>query len=67
MSHPHLKEISFESVIEQHLLNNSYQSIPREQYNKAHGFFPHTVIDFIKHTQEKTWHKLETLLCANTE
>lgn len=60
-------EAAFETVIEQHLLNNGYKAVSKDSYNKEKAFFPKTTIEFIKATQAKEWAKLEALLGANTE
>ena len=60
-------ESSFETVIENYLLNNGYRAVSKEGYNKEKAFFPETAIAFIKTTQPKEWKKLEKLLGENTE
>jgi type I restriction enzyme R subunit len=60
-------EAAFETVIEQYMLDHSYQKIVKESYSKEKAFFPSTVIEFIKTTQAKEWVRLETLLGNQTE
>lgn len=61
---PHT-EAAFETVIEQHLLDNGYQKIS-QSFDVARAIFPDVVIDFIRATQPKEWAKLEQLHGANT-
>ncbi|MBN8691774.1 MAG: type I restriction endonuclease subunit R [Bacteroidetes bacterium] len=67
MSNKILKEISFETVIENCLLESGYQTINKAGFDKERAIFPKTVLDFIRATQSIEWQKLETLLGANTE
>lgn len=62
-----LKEISFETVIENCLLESGYQTVNKAGFDKERAIFPKTVLDFIRATQPKEWQKLETLLGSNTE
>ena len=55
------REISFESVIETHLLANGYAGIDRAGFNRERAIFPSVVLDFIRETQPKEWEKLEAL------
>ena len=57
-----IKEASFETVIESHLLNEGYQTIGPEPFDQDLAIFPQTALTFIKNTQPKEWKKLETLL-----
>ncbi|MFA7232750.1 MAG: type I restriction endonuclease [Terrimicrobiaceae bacterium] len=59
--HDHLKEASFESVIESHLLGNGYERISPSGFNRERAIFPEAVLDFIRNTQPKEWAKLEAL------
>lgn len=59
-------EAAFETVIEHHLLNNGYQSIGLQGYDKDRAIFPNTVTAFIQQTQPKEWDKLEALLGERT-
>jgi type I restriction enzyme R subunit len=60
-------EISFESVIEAHLLGSRYESIDKSDYDPARALFPSTTLAFIRTTQPKEWAKLEALHSTNTE
>lgn len=62
-----LKEISFETVIENCLLGNGFQTVEKSGFDKERAIFPNTILDFIRITQPKEWQKLEALLGANTE
>lgn len=62
-----LKEISFETVIENCLLENGYHTLDKSGFDKERAIFPKTALDFIRVTQPKEWKKLETLLGVNTE
>ena len=61
MSDKHHTEAAFESVIETHLINHGYISIPREGFDRDRAIFPETVLDFIRATQPKEWARLEAL------
>ena len=54
-------EAAFETVIEAHLLQNGYVSIPREGFDRDCAIFPDTVLAFIRETQPVEWAKLEAL------
>ena len=54
-------ESAFETVIEAHLLENGYVSIPRDSFRRERAIFPDTVLAFIRETQPKEWGKLEAL------
>lgn len=58
-------ETAFESVFEQHLLENGYYQI-QSAFDSKRAIFPDEVISFIKETQPKEWSKLEALLDHNT-
>jgi len=60
-------EASFESVIEDHLVANGYESINPSAYHPSHTFFPAIALDFIRTSQPKEWAKLEALHGTNTE
>lgn len=67
MSNYTTREVAFENVIELYLLNDGYQAIDKQGYDKEKAVFPKTAIAFIKKTQPKEWNKLEALLGINTE
>ena len=54
-------ETSFETVIEAHLLQNGYVSVPREGFDRKRAIFPEVVLAFIRETQPMEWAKLEGL------
>lgn len=54
-------EKSFEAVIESHLLENGYQSVPQDGFDRDQAIFPQQVLAFIRSTQTKAWEKLEAL------
>ncbi len=54
-------ESAFETVIEAHLLQNGYVSIPREGFDRDRAIFPDSVLAFIRETQPVEWAKLEAL------
>ena len=54
-------EISFESVIESHLLVHGYTKISADSFDRERAIFPVTVLAFIRETQKKEWDKLEAL------
>lgn len=56
-------EESFEDAIEAHLLQHGgYEKLPSAHFDAERGFFPDTVISFVKETQPKRWDALETRL-----
>ena len=59
-------EVSFETVIESHLLENGYVSLPPEGYDRERALFPDEVLSFIRETQPKEWSKLESVLDDKT-
>ncbi len=65
MSNKTIKEISFETVIENHLLQNGFTAINKNGYDKEKAVFPEIVLNFIEKTQNKEWKKLEALLDVN--
>lgn len=67
MSTLNLREIAFESVIEESLNKSGFLKVDRFGYIKEQALFPEESINFIKATQPKEWQKLEALLGANTE
>lgn len=67
MSTLNLREIAFESVIEESLSESSFLKVDRISYNKEKALFTKESVNFIKATQPKEWQKLEALLGANTE
>jgi type I restriction enzyme R subunit len=56
-----ISEKSFETTIESHLLENGYQSIPQNSFDRERAIFPSEVLAFIRATQTKAWNKLEAL------
>lgn len=54
-------EAAFETIIETHLLQNGYQSVSREGFDRDRAIFPEVVLSFIRQTQPKEWEKLESL------
>ena len=54
-------EAAFETVIEAHLFQTGYVSIPREGFDRDRAIFPNTVLAFIRETQPVEWAKLEAL------
>lgn len=67
MSTLNLREIAFESVIEESLNKSGFFKVDHIGYNGEKALFPKESINFIKATQPKEWQKLEALLGANTE
>ncbi len=59
------REIAFESVIEQHLLDNGYRSVS-SGFDTQRAIFPDEVIAFVQATQPQTWGKLERMLGDKT-
>ncbi len=60
-------EAAFETVIETHLLQHGYVSVPREGFDRERAIFPEVVLAFIRETQPGEWAKLEALHGAKTE
>src|SRR5215831_9989895 len=60
MSQRH-SEAAFETVIETHLLANSYVSVERASFDRERAIFPETVLAFIRATQPQEWARLEAL------
>ncbi len=54
-------EAAFETVIEAHLLENGYEPLAREGFDRDCAVFPEAVLAFIRETQSKEWAKLEAL------
>ena len=54
-------EAAFETVIEAHLLQNGYDPVAGEGFDRQRAIFPETVLGFIHETQPKEWAKLESL------
>lgn len=54
-------EKSFEIVIESHLLENGYRSVPQDGFDREQAIFPQQVLTFIRSTQSEAWEKLEAL------
>ena len=59
-------EAAFESVIEAHLRDNGYVTVPDEGFDRDRAIFPRTVLDFIRKTQPDVWNKLEAQLGKQT-
>ena len=57
----HTSEQAFEAVIDAHLLENGYESIAGNGFDRNRAIFPETVLAFIRGTQPKEWAKLESL------
>ncbi len=55
------RESAFETVIEKHLLDTGYISIPKESFDRERAIFPDVVLAFIQKTQPIEWAKLEAL------
>ena len=49
----HRNEAAFETVIETHLLANSYVTVNRDGFDRERAIFPETVLTFIHATQPK--------------
>ncbi|RYF31093.1 MAG: type I restriction endonuclease subunit R, partial [Comamonadaceae bacterium] len=54
-------EAAFETVIETHFLENGYEGIAPEAFDRERAIFPETVLSFIRNTQPKEWAKLKAL------
>jgi type I restriction enzyme R subunit len=54
-------EAAFEAVIERHLLDEGYVSVPASGYHRERAIFPDVVLSFLRETQPATWSKLEAL------
>lgn len=54
-------EFAFETAIESVLLANGYCTFPPTTFNPTRAIFPEEALAFIRHTQSKTWEKLEAL------
>lgn len=67
MSSLNIREIAFESVIDESLKLGGFANIKKDGFDKEKALFPKESINFIKATQPKEWQKLEALLGANTE
>ena len=59
-------EAAFETVIEAHLLDNGYVSIPGDGFDRERAVFPETALAFIRETQPREWGRLEALLGDGT-
>ena len=60
-------ESSFESVIEYYLLDNGYQQISSNEYDRDRALFTEAAIEFIQKTQLNSWKRLENLLGEKTK
>lgn len=56
-----VSEATFESVLEQTLLAQGYEALPRDRYDRDLALFPAVVLEFIHSTQAVTWGKLAAL------
>lgn len=56
-----LSESTFESALEQTLLSQGYEALPRDKYDRDLALFPAVVLEFIQSTQAVTWGKLAAL------
>jgi type I restriction enzyme R subunit len=54
-------EAAFETVIENHLLANSYVSIGGAAFDRDRAIFPDVVLEFIRQTQPVEWSRLQAL------
>ena len=54
-------EAAFETVIEAHLLQNGYDPVADEGFDRQRAIFPETALAFIRETQTNEWAKLESL------
>jgi type I restriction enzyme R subunit len=61
MSEKRHSEAAFETVIEAHLLQDGYESVDPEGFDRERAIFPEVVLAFIRETQPKEWSKLEVL------
>ena len=59
-------EKSFETAIEEHLLDNGYVAVDRDGFDREKAIFPASVLDFIRDTQPQEWNRLESLHGART-
>jgi type I restriction enzyme R subunit len=66
MSETRHLESAFETVIENHLLDNGYVPVLQDSFDRERAIFPDVVLAFIKETQPKEWAKLEALHGAKT-
>ncbi len=66
MAHDHTKEIAFESVIEDHLLNRGYCSVACDGFDRERTMFVGETLAFIRETQPKEWARLEALHAERT-
>jgi type I restriction enzyme R subunit len=61
-------EESFEDAIHAHLCRHGgYEQLPSEDFDAERGFFPDTVVSFVRETQPETWADLETRLGGDTQ
>jgi len=61
-------ELTFEEAIESSLLENGgYISGNPRDFDEKLGIFPSHVIDFVKNSQPKEWHKISNLHKSNVE
>ena len=58
---PATKERHFETVIDAHLVDHGYVSVPSKEFNRELAIFPEVVLEFIRETQPKEWARLEAL------
>lgn len=54
-------EAAFETVIQQHLLQDSYILAEEEGFDRERAIFPEVLLAFIRETQPNQWAKLEAL------
>jgi len=66
MTQANIKEVAFETVIEQYLLAHGYASLSREGFDRERAVFPAEVLTFIRETQPQEWAKLEALHAEKT-
>jgi type I restriction enzyme R subunit len=59
-------EAAFRTVIESHLLSNSYEKVDKTDFDRARAIFPEIALKFIRETQPKEWARLEALHGSKT-
>ncbi|QDS99313.1 type I restriction endonuclease subunit R [Adhaeretor mobilis] len=61
MSNTATKEAAFETVIDTHLVDHGYVSVPSPAFDCELAIFPEVVLGFIRETQPKEWSRLHKL------
>lgn len=54
-------EATFETVLEDNLLQHGYLPIARDGFDRTRAIFPATVLAFLQETQPREWARLEAL------